>query len=66
MQNEHVRWRPYYLARIELFFGGIATETEVALGALRIPVIVGGSLLAIVLGMLIDPEVRSSLRRARL
>ncbi len=42
------------------------TETETALGALRIPVIAGGSLLAIALGLVFDPEFRSGLWRARL
>lgn len=41
------------------------TETETALGALRIPVIAGGSLLAIALGFVFDLEFRMSLRRAR-
>jgi len=115
-----VRWRPYYLSRIELFIGGITlsatlgnalsgsvsgaaatlsvtallvadalrrgglpglwlvafgfcafvsrlsvTETEAALGALRIPLIVGGSLLAIAVGYLYDRELRTSLRAVR-
>jgi hypothetical protein len=42
------------------------TETETALGVLRIPVIAGGSLLAIALGLVFDPEFKSGLRRARL
>ncbi len=41
------------------------TETEPALGALRIPVIAGGSSLAIALGFVVDPEFRISLRRLR-
>lgn len=41
------------------------TETETALGAFRIPVIVGGSLLAIALGFIFDAEFRTGLRRAR-
>ena len=112
-----VRWRPYYLPRIELFLGGIlladalegssngavvtllvagvlvvdairregapglwllglgfcatvsrlsVTETEAALGILRIPILAGGTLLAIALGAVMDPEFRRSLRRARL
>jgi len=50
------------------FFASVSrlsvTETEAALGALRIPMIVGGSLLAIALGSVIDAEFRISLRRA--
>jgi hypothetical protein len=42
------------------------TETEATLGPLRIPLIAGGSVLAIALGVIADPEFRSSLRRARL
>jgi hypothetical protein len=41
------------------------TETETALGALRIPVIAGGSLLAIVFGFAFDREFRISLRHLR-
>ena len=41
------------------------TDTETALGALRIPVIAGGSLLAIALGLVLDPEFRISLRHLR-
>ena len=41
------------------------TETETALGALRIPVIAGGSLLAIALGLVFDREFRTSLKSAR-
>lgn len=49
-----------FLSRLSL------TETETALGVLRLPVIAGGSLLAIALGFVFDQEFRSSLRRARL
>lgn len=42
------------------------TETEAALGALRIPMIVGGSLLAIAVGFVVDAEFRIGLRRAPL
>jgi hypothetical protein len=41
------------------------TETETTLGAFRIPVIAGGSLLAIAFGFIFDPEFRISLRRLR-
>jgi hypothetical protein len=116
-----VRWRPYYLSRIELFIGGFmlaaalgyaleesssgavvailvaavpvvdairrggapglwlvalgfcatvsrlsVTETEAALGALRIPIMAGGTLLAIAVGAITDPEFRRSLRSAGL
>jgi len=116
-----VRWRPFYLSRIEVFSGGVAlgaalgyalegssigafaavivaaglvadairrggapglwllalgfcatvsrlnaTEANPALGALRLPVSILGSLLAIALGVIIDREFRSGLRHARL
>lgn len=41
------------------------TATETALGALRIPIIAGGFLLAIALGFVLDPEFRISLRQLR-
>ena len=123
-QSEHnrgVRWRPYYLSRVEAFSGGVAlgaalgyafegsssggisavivaavlvadairrhgapglwlvalgfcaavsrlnvTEADAALNALRTPVSILGSLLAMALGVVIDQEFRSGLRRVRL
>jgi acyl-CoA synthetase (NDP forming) len=39
-------------------------QTETALGVLRGPVIVGGSLLAVAFGYVVDPEFRAAIKRA--
>jgi len=40
------------------------TQTETTFGALRVPLIVGGSLLAIAFGYAVDPEFRAAVKRA--
>jgi hypothetical protein len=40
------------------------STTEMALGGLRVALIAGGSLLAIALGYLVDPEFRAAIKRA--
>jgi acyl-CoA synthetase (NDP forming) len=40
------------------------TQTETALGVLRGPLIVGGSLLAFAFGYIVDPEFRPAIKRA--
>jgi hypothetical protein len=39
------------------------TETEIALGAFRVPLIAGGSLLAVALGCAVDREFRAAVKR---
>jgi hypothetical protein len=41
------------------------TEIDAALGGLRVPLIVGGSLAAIAIGFVIDPEFRIAIKRVR-